>query len=770
MIIKSPKMTAAYTTVGIFAILLGSSVKAIASNQESFFDAIKSHCGKAFSGSVEDSSNSTAYNGKKFVLHIRDCSNTQIKMPLHIDDNSSRILILTKSGESIKLEHDHRHPDGSPDALTLYGGYSVDSTAKVANFPESSESIAITKAHAPNRTYPSLWSIILSAEDITYQVVRPGRTIKSNFKFTDTLSDPPTAWDLVIPAAEITPAAKLLDLSTRFLMLAESNDDFLRNGSGTVERRLPDRSYNGVQQAADQASLLLEELNAIPRLELSHEETLTASMLQRDLELLIEAPKHHWLYFDLTPYNSGYIMSAELVPALNHIDLTTGDGVAHYLSLFNDAGRFINELATKLQQQQQRGILLPKAAIPRVREIYSRLRDNLAALTRFDPSRLQGLSAARVQQLQEESASALQIKLYPAIDLLLAILGEDYLTQAPEAAGLYQYPGGEAYYDYLIRRETSLDLTPDQIHRMGLQAMADIEHQMQAVRQQLGFTGTATEFHQQLRKDKQFYASSPDEMEQRYQSYIDRITPHLPRYFAQQPQAPYGVKRASPAAEVSMTSGYYRGGALGETGYYYYNGSDLEKTSMISAGFLIYHELIPGHHFHLSLVKENPQLSVYRRGVRMNAFAEGWANYAAQLALEMGMLDEPYDYYGWLLSHAFITVRLVVDTGLNYKGWSLEKASAYMLENTFYTESQVATEVLRYSTDIQAQALSYKLGFDKILKLRQTAKQALGQRFDLRKFHTTVLSQGTLVMPALEQHIQWYIAEELKTSTVTAND
>ena len=210
-----------------------------------------------------------------------------------------------------------------------------------------------------------------------------------------------------------------------------------------------------------------------------------------------------------------------------------------------------------------------------------------------------------------------------------------------------------------------------------------------------------------------------------------------------------------------MTAGYYRAGTLGETGYYYYNGSNLSSRSMISAGFLIYHELIPGHHFHLSLVKENSQLSVYRRGVRMNAFAEGWANYASHLALEMGMLNDPYDHYGWLLSNAFIAARLVVDTGLNHKGWSLEKASSYMLDNTFYSADQVATEVLRYSTDIQAQALSYRLGYDKILEVRETAKKQLGENFDIRKFHTAVLSKGTLTMPALEQHIQWYIDQEL---------
>ena len=190
--------------------------------------------------------------------------------------------------------------------------------------------------------------------------------------------------------------------------------------------------------------------------------------------------------------------------------------------------------------------------------------------------------------------------------------------------------------------------------------------------------------------------------------------------------ARYGVKRASPLVEQGMTYGYYQGGAAGEKAFYYYNGSNLETRSLISAGFLIYHELIPGHHFHLALVRENQQLSAYRRGISMTAFSEGWANYAAFLAREIGMLSDPYDRYGWLLSNAYISVRLVVDTGLNHKGWSLQEASNYMLENTNADKSEVAAEVLRYSVDIPAQALSYKLGYDKIRELRQTAEIALG--------------------------------------------
>lgn len=193
---------AVLTAVATISMLSSKSLMALESNQDKFFYQIKALCGKAFSGGiVQDTSNSTAYRGKKFMLHIRDCSDSQIKMPLHIDDNSSRILVLTrsnnKSGVRIKLQHDHRHQDGASDELTLYGGLTTDAgTANIQDFPESAESIELTKAFAPTRTWPSVWSIYLSVNDIVYQVVRPGRTIQIKFKLSNTVDNPPKAWDL----------------------------------------------------------------------------------------------------------------------------------------------------------------------------------------------------------------------------------------------------------------------------------------------------------------------------------------------------------------------------------------------------------------------------------------------------------------------------------------------------------------------------------------------------------------------------------------------
>jgi hypothetical protein len=213
MKIKSQIMAMALGVAGTVATLISTQLMAqtsnqaqssqaqsnqAQSNQDKFFDSVKALCGQAFSGGiVEDTSNSDAYRGRKFMLHIRDCSATQIKMPLHIDDNSSRILILTKGEDNILLQHDHRHHDGTSDDLTLYGGFTTDAgSANAQAFPESAESIEITKAHAPTRTWPSVWSIIVSFDNIVYQVVRPGRTIKTKFNFKNTVANPPKAWDL----------------------------------------------------------------------------------------------------------------------------------------------------------------------------------------------------------------------------------------------------------------------------------------------------------------------------------------------------------------------------------------------------------------------------------------------------------------------------------------------------------------------------------------------------------------------------------------------
>ncbi len=309
-----------------------------------------------------------------------------------------------------------------------------------------------------------------------------------------------------------------------------------------------------------------------------------------------------------------------------------------------------------------------------------------------------------------------------------------------------------------ITYETGLTLTPQEIHDRGLAAVAGFERGMQAIRTQVGFKGSREAFHAMLRKDPRFLAKTPAEVEQRYLAYLGRMEPLIPQYFSKLPQARYGVKRLDPAAEPGMTYGYYQQPTPAEpVGYYNYNGSNLDNRSLIAAPHLIYHELISGHHFHIALQAENKDVHPVREFLFYGAFTEGWAEYAASLAGEMRLLEDPYDRYGQLIMQAMLGARLVVDTGMNYFDWPLEQARQYMRDHTFETDVQIASESLRYSTDLYAQALGYRLGFEKCWELRRRAEAQLGDRFDIRAFHTAAIGAGAMPLDVLTDHVERFI-------------
>ncbi len=237
----------------------------------------------------------------------------------------------------------------------------------------------------------------------------------------------------------------------------------------------------------------------------------------------------------------------------------------------------------------------------------------------------------------------------------------------------------------------------------------------------------------------------------------------MDRFFGRKPVAPYGVRRLEPQLEPGQTFGYYQvPTATDPAGYYRYNGSSLSDRSLLNAGALIYHELVPGHHFQINLTYENKGIPQFRRESFDTAFTEGWGDYASHLAGEMGMYADPYDRYGRLSMEMFISVRLVVDTGMNALGWSRDRAIAYMKENLMETDTQIASETLRYSCDIPGQALAYRMGSNRILELREQARTALGPKFDIRAFHDWILGSGSLPMTTLARHVQVFIDREKK--------
>jgi uncharacterized protein (DUF885 family) len=311
---------------------------------------------------------------------------------------------------------------------------------------------------------------------------------------------------------------------------------------------------------------------------------------------------------------------------------------------------------------------------------------------------------------------------------------------------------------------TTLDVTPEEVHRLGLEAVADTEAQMADLRRTIGFTGTKAEFHAQLRSDPRFFVKTPDEFGAALMTHIRRIEPRVNDFFTRSPEAIYGVSRLHPALEPTQTYGYYGRPSTSEPrGLYFFNGSTLEDRSLLAGAALIFHELVSGHHFQINLQSENMDLPPFRRLSASTGYTEGWGEYSSSVvAREMGMYEDPYDLYGRLVFDNFFNVRLVVDTGMNYYGWSRPKAMLYMREHTLESDVQIDSETIRYSVRSPAQALAYRMGRQTFVRLRQHATTRLGARFDIRRFHDAVLSVGSMPLTTLERHIDWWIAQELR--------
>jgi uncharacterized protein (DUF885 family) len=470
----------------------------------------------------------------------------------------------------------------------------------------------------------------------------------------------------------------------------------------------------------------------------------------------------YWLTFDITAYQAPFLFQIGQ-QALQAQTLANEPEAQHYLNLVGELADMIDQLLAKVEGQVERGIYLPKPALPATRLTWEGLQNGLPSAIRVDEKRLDSLSADERTWFNEALELLIETRIVSGFDRLLSALGEDYEANAPENVGLSQYPNGLQVYKRLVRNMTTLNLSPEEIHQRGITAVQDISRRMEAIRLQLEFKGTAREFLQQLKTDPNYIAADPAEVEQRFMGYIDRIEPKLADYFKVMPKAPYGVKRLALAAEAGMTYGYYDSPkAADPVGYYYYNASNLPERSMVWAGSLIYHELLPGHHFHIATQAENEALQKFRQNSLDTAYTEGWAEYAASLAIEMGLYETPEELYGRYVGEMFLATRLVVDTGMNALGWSLEEAREYMSQYVIQSESEIASETLRYSTSIPAQALAYRIGYEKIWELRTRAEAGLGDSFDIRKFHDVVLSDGSKPLAVLEAKVDRYIALKLK--------
>lgn len=350
-------------------------------------------------------------------------------------------------------------------------------------------------------------------------------------------------------------------------------------------------------------------------------------------------------------------------------------------------------------------------------------------------------------------------------DLVDFLKSEKYKQNSKLKVGVGQYPNGKEYYQYLLNYHTTYDITPEEIYRIGYENIEKIEKSMKKIRRKIGYDCTRLEFKEKIKNMPELYEKTPQGIGNRLNSYLDEIRPKMKDYFDNLCSIDCEVVRLPIKKEKAITFGLYSGpNTTQPKGQYLYNGSYAEEKNQIGAGSIIYHELLPGHHFQIIHINQNNELHPLFKTLMYTANIEGWAEYASELAGEMGMYKNPLDEYGRLTLDLFQSTRLVVDTGINVFGWSRKKAVDLLRRNSEFSDQMIFSEINRYSNDIPAQALGYKFGSLKMLEIKEKAKKTLGDKFDVKEYHTKVLEIGFAPLKILEKHIDWYLEEKLKIS------
>jgi uncharacterized protein (DUF885 family) len=527
---------------------------------------------------------------------------------------------------------------------------------------------------------------------------------------------------------------------------------------------LPDISEKKANSDAAFERRLLAELRTVNAGHLSHGDFLNLQVLRWQMEIDIGFAKYHWFDMEITAH-------ASPLPVVQAIfERQQFHGVAdldRYLKLLQQLKIFIIQTRELTEGQAKRGIVLPKPGIADTQAFLSSfIKEPEKSPFFVQPERLAAIDPALAAPFRAKVRAAIETEINPALKALVDYVTGVYAKKAPEKVGLSQYPGGQDFYRFLIHAYTTLDMSPEKIHQLGLQSVQHDEEQMAILRKKMGYQGTAAEFRQFLLTDPQFIAKSPDEVRDRLMSYVQRIEPKVNAFFLHRPKAGYTTERLPAALESAYTFGMYVPPSAGQpVGIYYFNGSHLEARPMFKAGPLITHELIPGHHFQLNLAAENQSIPTFRRYAPFPAYTEGWADYSSQLASEMGAYVDDYDRYALLAQNVHQSLRLAVDTGFHALGWSLEQSKEYMREHELESDIQIDTEASRYSMGTPAQALAYKLGSNEMLRLRAKAQKELGKNFDIREFHDWILGSGALPLEVLAEHVDWCIKQAKKRAT-----
>jgi uncharacterized protein (DUF885 family) len=523
---------------------------------------------------------------------------------------------------------------------------------------------------------------------------------------------------------------------------------------------LPDMSAATLAAQAKQRQQWLDKLQQIDSSALTEQQQINYAILSYSLE---DALSEYQYGAHMMPLTSESGFHSALAFMVSGTEFKTKQDYLDYLAKLKTVPAYMQQQTEWMKQGLATGMTQPKAVLAGFEQsilaFISKTPEQNVFYRPFH-QKPEFIDIESWQALQSEAQQVVTLQLNPAYQQFYQFMVEQYLPGARDSIAASDWPKGREYYQNRLEHYTTLKLTPEQVHQIGLNEVARIRAEMQAIITKVGFKGSFAEFIQFLRTDPQFYAKTPTDLLKEASFIAKKIDAELPKYFRTLPRTPYGVAPVPAEIAPKYTTGRYAGTNRDDrAGFYWVNTYALDRRPLYEMEALTLHEAVPGHHLQISLAREQSSLPEYRRNFYTSAFGEGWGLYAEYLGIEMGFYQDPYSDFGRLTYEMWRAARLVVDTGMHTMGWSRQQAIDFLASNTALSMHNVTTEIDRYIS-WPAQALSYKLGELTIKKLRKEAQQQLGQDFDLREFHDVVLRNGSVPLSILEQQVASYIQRE----------
>ncbi|MBL8829755.1 MAG: DUF885 domain-containing protein [Planctomycetaceae bacterium] len=570
-----------------------------------------------------------------------------------------------------------------------------------------------------------------------------------------------------IHAAAPNPQAALNQLLEEvwFTELAEFPLFATNAGEHRYNDKLPDMSPAAYERRREQQKSFATKLAAIPVESLDTDDRINYEFLSRmiaDNRAELDFGAH------LMPITNRSGFHVEFPELAKDVPLETLADYENYLARLAAFGKYVDDHIALMRLGMQKQIVLPDVSVRDYAKIITpQLVDDPRASRLYTP--FEKFSAkiptGDHERLRAQATTAIQQTVVPGFRKFHDFLRDEYLPACRSPIGAAALPQGREFYRHRVRRFTTLDVTPEQVHATGLAEVERIHAEMQTIINELKFNGDFKAFVEHLRTDPKFYPTSAEQLMKEVGYVLKRMDGELPKLFGKLPRTPYGIRPIPDFIAPQTTTAYYSppSGDGRRAGFYYVNTYNLKSRPLFEVEVLSIHEAVPGHHLQLALQQELTNVPPLRRFSDCTAFIEGWGLYSERLGKEVGFYADPYSDFGRLSFSMWRACRLVVDTGMHYLGWSRQQAIDYMAANTALSMHNITAEVDRYIA-WPGQALAYKMGELKISGLRRDCEERLGAKFDIRAFHDTVLEAGAVPLDVLERRVQGWLAQQVSAA------